>query len=137
MPRMPAVAARRRRLAPRARSLASRRLEPEAAAAEIQDAPLGGALADALCQRVEVPAARLLHLQEPRLSPDPQMLGAVGRRGADALGDLADVERSGHQQADDLDPGVLAQCPERADAARIQRAGPVLRGQRVELKAPL
>jgi catechol 2,3-dioxygenase-like lactoylglutathione lyase family enzyme len=50
---------------------------------------------------------------------DPQMFGHVVLRDADQPRDVADVECGVHQQANDANPGVLAQRFQCDDAVRI------------------
>ena len=101
----------------------SRWLKLEAAAAEVQDAAFGGALSDAFGKRVQMPAAGFLDLQQTGFAEDPQMFGHVVLRDADQPRDFADVERRVHQQADDPNPGVLAERFQCDDAVRIDGGG--------------
>ena len=99
--------------------LLSRRLEPEAAAAEVQDATFGGTLPDAVGKRVQMPAAGFLDLQQPGFAENPQVFGHVVLRDADQPRDFAHVERRVHQQANDPHSGVLAERFQCDDTVRI------------------
>ena len=83
-------------------------LELEAAAAQVQNAALGGAPTDRLRQRVKAAAAALLDLEQTGFTQDAQMFRDVVLRDPEPLRNFADVERLVDQQADDADPGVLA-----------------------------
>jgi hypothetical protein len=91
-------------------------LELEATTSEVQDAALHGAPPDRLRKRVEARAAVFLDFEQTGFTKDTQMFRHVVRRNTESLRNLADVERFVDQQANDPDPGVLAESPECHDA---------------------
>ena len=80
-----------------------------------------------------MPAAGFLDLQQTGFAEDPQMFGHVVLRDADQPRDVADVEWGVHQQANDPNPGVLAQRFECDDAVRLERGGRLAKWQAAQL----
>ena len=91
-------------------------LELEATASEVQDAALHRAPPDRLGKRVEACAAAFLDFEQTGFTKDTEMFRHVVRRDTESLRNIADVQRFVDQQANDPDPGVLAEGPECHDA---------------------
>jgi len=77
--------------------------------------------------------AGFLHLQETGFTEDSQTFGNVVLRHANTPRDFADIEWRVHQQADDPNPGVLAQRFECDDAVRLERGGRLAKWQAAQL----
>ena len=60
--------------------------------------------------------AGLLDFEQTGLAKDAEMFGHVVLRHTEPFADFADFEGLIDEQADDPDPGVLAECPKRDDA---------------------
>src|SRR5262245_11450419 len=95
--------------------------ELETAAAEIENTAFGGLSSNTVCERVETPPACLLHLEQACFHENSQMLGDVVVRGADAPGNLADVERGVQQERNNPNSRVLSERLQRDDAPWIER----------------
>src|SRR5215510_4197985 len=84
-------------------------IELEAATTKVEDGCFFGLSSDGIGKMVQMLAPVLLDLEQAGFAQDPQVLRHVVRRRADALCDLADVERLVDQQCDDSYPGVFSQ----------------------------
>lgn len=104
-------------------------LELERATPQVEHGTVAGAAPDHLRQGIEVPAAVLLHVEQPRLAKNPQVLRRVAGGQVQPPGDLPDLEPVPDQQTDDANAGVFAQRSEGRDTvARIndgEKAPPV------------